>query len=43
MNNDMFTILEPVLPMVSKKRVTYYPRVTKKKKEKKNLANNLNH
>ena len=28
MSNDKFTILEPVLPISSKRRVTHYPRVT---------------
>ena len=34
-SNDRFTILEPVLPLASKWRVTHYPRVTKRKKENK--------
>ena len=28
MSNDRFTILEPVLPIASKRRVTHYVRVT---------------
>ena len=30
MSNDRFAILEPILPIVSRRRVTHYPRVTKK-------------
>ena len=36
MSNDRFTVPEPVLPLVSKCRVTTYPKVTKKEKKKKN-------
>ena len=32
---DLFTILEPVLPLASKWQVTHYPKVIKKKKENK--------
>ena len=28
MSNDRFTILESILPIASKRRVTHYPRVT---------------
>ena len=34
-SNDSFTIPKPILPLVSKSQVTHYPRVTKRKKEKK--------
>ena len=32
--NDRFVILEPILPIASKRWVTHYPRVTKKKKQR---------
>ena len=32
-SNNEFTILEPILPITSKKQVTYYPRITKKEKQ----------
>ena len=32
--NDRFVILESILPIASKRRVTHYPRVTKKKKQR---------
>ena len=41
MSNGRFTIEELVLPIASKRRVTHYLRVTKKRK--KNMANSLNH
>ena len=32
MSNNRFTIQESILPIVSKRRVTHYPKVTKKEK-----------
>ena len=40
MSDNSFTIQEPGLPIASKRQVTHYPRVTKRKS---NMANGLNH
>ena len=37
-SNDRYTIPKPVLPLASKWWVTHYPRVTKKKKENKQMC-----
>ena len=40
-SNDKFTIQEPILPIASKRRVTHYSRVTKKRQNKHGLQPQL--
>ena len=41
-SNDRVTILEPIFPIASKRRVTHYPRVTKKETQTRLTAITIN-